>query len=130
MDQADLINYVADALDRHRIPYAITGSHASNIYGETRFTNDVDLIIPDRNSQRNQLEGRHRVQIAPSRELWFVSPEVLIPQHWTSPTSGSKSSRESVDASQDHKSLIAGGGSLKFTHIFAMLLTAVKDLRL
>jgi hypothetical protein len=130
LDQSELINYVADALDRHGITYAITGSHASNIYGETRFTNDVDVlidlssqqlltdllkefpegsfyvsdigarhavdhggqfniihedssqkvdvIIPDRAAQPNQLQGRHKVQIAPSRELWFVSPEVLI----------------------------------------------------
>lgn len=45
MDQRELMNYVADALDRHGIPYAVTGSHASSVYGETRFTNDIDVVI-------------------------------------------------------------------------------------
>lgn len=45
MDQRELMNYVVDALDRHGIPYAITGSHASSVYGETRFTNDIDVVI-------------------------------------------------------------------------------------
>jgi hypothetical protein len=43
--------YVVDALDRHAIPYAVTGSHASNVFGETRFTNDIDIVI-DLSSQQ------------------------------------------------------------------------------
>jgi hypothetical protein len=39
------MNYVVDALEKHAIPYAITGSHASSVFGETRFTNDVDVVI-------------------------------------------------------------------------------------
>jgi hypothetical protein len=39
------MNFVVDALDRHSIPYAITGSHASSVFGETRFTNDIDVVI-------------------------------------------------------------------------------------
>jgi hypothetical protein len=31
------MNYVAAALERHGVPYAVTGSHASNVFGETRF---------------------------------------------------------------------------------------------
>jgi hypothetical protein len=45
LDQTELMNYVVDALDRHGIPYAITGSHASSVFGETRFTNDIDVVI-------------------------------------------------------------------------------------
>ncbi len=39
------MNFIVDSLDRHAIPYAVTGSHASSIYGENRFTNDVDVVI-------------------------------------------------------------------------------------
>jgi hypothetical protein len=39
------MNYVVDALDRHGIPYAVTGSHASSVFGENRFTNDIDVVI-------------------------------------------------------------------------------------
>ena len=45
MDQIELMNFVVDALDRRGIPYAITGSHSSSIFGETRFTNDIDVVI-------------------------------------------------------------------------------------
>lgn len=45
MDQSELMHYVVDALERHGIRYAITGSHASNAFGETRFTNDIDVVI-------------------------------------------------------------------------------------
>jgi hypothetical protein len=45
LDQSELMNYVVDALDRHGVPYAITGSHASSVFGETRFTNDIDVVI-------------------------------------------------------------------------------------
>ena len=45
------MNYVVDALDRHGVPYAITGSHASNVFGETRFTYDIDVVIDLRSLQ-------------------------------------------------------------------------------
>lgn len=51
MDQRELMNYVVAALDRHGVPYAVTGSHASNVFGETRFTNDIDVVI-DLSSQQ------------------------------------------------------------------------------
>ncbi len=51
MDQSELMSYVAEALQRRGIPYAITGSHASSVFGETRFTNDIDVVI-DLNSQQ------------------------------------------------------------------------------
>lgn len=44
MDQPELINFIANAFDRHGIVYAVTGSHAGFIYGEHRFTNDIDVV--------------------------------------------------------------------------------------
>src|SRR5215208_8029647 len=45
LNQADLLDFVAAALERQGIPYAVTGSHASFAYGEHRFTNDIDVVI-------------------------------------------------------------------------------------
>jgi predicted nucleotidyltransferase len=45
LDQIELLGFVAAALERQGIPYAVTGSHASFAYGEHRFTNDIDVVI-------------------------------------------------------------------------------------
>lgn len=45
MDQAELLAYLLDVLERQGLPYAITGSHASMAFGEVRFTNDIDVIV-------------------------------------------------------------------------------------
>lgn len=45
MDQIELLRTAAAILDRHAIPYCVVGSMASMCYGETRYTNDLDLLI-------------------------------------------------------------------------------------
>lgn len=45
MEPSDLIANAAAILDRLGIDYLITGSMASIVYGEPRFTNDVDIAI-------------------------------------------------------------------------------------
>jgi hypothetical protein len=45
MDQADLLRYLLDALERLGLEYAITGSHASMAFGESRLTNDIDVLV-------------------------------------------------------------------------------------
>ncbi len=45
MDQIELLRTATNILDRLRIPYCVVGSMASMCYGETRFTNDLDLLI-------------------------------------------------------------------------------------
>jgi hypothetical protein len=44
-EQTELLDYVAAALDRQGIRYAVTGSHASIAYGENRLTNDIDVVV-------------------------------------------------------------------------------------
>lgn len=47
----ELMQKVADFLERESTPYRIVGSMASIVYGEPRFTNDVDVLVdlpPDR----------------------------------------------------------------------------------
>jgi len=45
LDQTDLLQFVSDALERHRINHGFTGSQASSLYGENRFTNDIDVVV-------------------------------------------------------------------------------------
>jgi len=45
MDQIELLRTADEILDRLAIPYCVVGSMASMCYGETRFTNDLDLLI-------------------------------------------------------------------------------------
>jgi predicted nucleotidyltransferase len=41
----DLLLIAAEILERLEIKYFVTGSFGSSIYGEYRFTNDVDIVI-------------------------------------------------------------------------------------
>jgi len=50
MSQAELKPYelmqkMVDFLERESVPYRIVGSMASIVYGEPRFTNDVDVLV-------------------------------------------------------------------------------------
>jgi len=45
MEQRDFLFRAIDALERAGIPYAITGSWASTIYGMPRTTHDLDVIV-------------------------------------------------------------------------------------
>ena len=45
MEHADLVRYLAIALNDMGIPYAIVGGTASIFFGEPRFTNDVDVVV-------------------------------------------------------------------------------------
>ncbi|MCC7476260.1 MAG: hypothetical protein IT425_12765 [Pirellulales bacterium] len=45
MEQAELLKFTVQALERLGLPYALVGSFASGIWGETRFTQDIDILI-------------------------------------------------------------------------------------
>ena len=51
MEQSDLLRTVIAALDRLAIPYMVVGSMASFVFGEPRFTQDVDVVIDPTESQ-------------------------------------------------------------------------------
>lgn len=44
MDAYELLLYASKTLDRLNVNYLVTGSMATITYGETRFTNDVDIV--------------------------------------------------------------------------------------
>jgi hypothetical protein len=45
MEQDDLLRRVVETLERLRLPYLVTGSIATILYGEPRFTNDLDVVV-------------------------------------------------------------------------------------
>lgn len=45
MEQIELIRHAVQTLDTLAIPYALVGSWGSGIYGEPRFTRDIDFVL-------------------------------------------------------------------------------------
>jgi hypothetical protein len=41
----DLLRRLVGILERLELPYLITGSMASTLYGDPRFTNDIDVVV-------------------------------------------------------------------------------------
>ena len=44
MEQIDILRHTVDVLERLDVPYLIVGSFASIAYGESRFTQDIDVV--------------------------------------------------------------------------------------
>lgn len=70
MEQLDLLRFTLDALERLDIPHMVVGSFASGVYGEPRFTNDIDIVIAP---TPEQLDG---LCVAFAGDEFYVSPEV------------------------------------------------------
>jgi hypothetical protein len=45
VEQTDLLRAAIQALERLDIPYALVGSFASGAWGESRFTQDIDIVV-------------------------------------------------------------------------------------
>jgi hypothetical protein len=45
VDQSDLLRLVIDVLEEQQIVYCIGGSLASGVYGEPRYTHDIDVVV-------------------------------------------------------------------------------------
>jgi hypothetical protein len=65
MTSAVFQNIIA-ALNQAEIPYMLTGSFASNIYGEGRATQDIDLVISATPNQLSILHG-----LLPASDYYF-----------------------------------------------------------
>jgi hypothetical protein len=55
VEQLELLRYAVEALERLAIPYAIVGSFASSVWGESRFTQDIDIVVDLAPSQVREL---------------------------------------------------------------------------
>ncbi len=45
MEQDDLLRLAAETLDRLNTPYMLVGSYGSSVFGEPRFTQDIDIVL-------------------------------------------------------------------------------------
>ena len=45
MEQSDLLRYLVGVFEELGLRYFITGSTATILYGEPRFTNDIDVVV-------------------------------------------------------------------------------------
>ena len=45
VEQSDLLKYALNVLEQLEIPYAIVGSFACGVWGESRFTQDIDILL-------------------------------------------------------------------------------------
>jgi hypothetical protein len=45
VEQADVLRYAVQTLERLGISYAVVGAFASGAWGESRFTQDIDIVI-------------------------------------------------------------------------------------
>jgi hypothetical protein len=66
VDQSDLLKYTAAQLRRLGISYAVVGSFASSIWGESRLTQDIDIVV--------DLKPAHVPQICAA----FPDPEYYV----------------------------------------------------
>lgn len=55
MEQVDLLRTAVYELQQLAVPHAIVGSFASGVWGETRFTQDVDILVDLKPHQVNSL---------------------------------------------------------------------------
>jgi len=44
-EQSDVLRHVIEVLERCEIDYMLVGSWASGLYGEPRFTQDIDFVV-------------------------------------------------------------------------------------
>jgi hypothetical protein len=57
VEQPELLKYTIQTLERLGIHYAIVGSFASGVWGETRFTQDIDVLVSLASSDVQQLRA-------------------------------------------------------------------------
>ncbi len=91
MEQSELLQYVVGVLERLEIRYAIVGSFASGVWGESRFTQDIDIVVALEPSSVDHLcrefpsEDFYVSQVAIEEALRFERPFSII-----HPASGNK----------------------------------------
>jgi len=71
MEQDELLRRVVETLESLDLPYLITGSIATILYGEPRFTNDIDVVVQ---LTPNRIDAL--VEAFPSDEFYLDSERV------------------------------------------------------
>lgn len=72
MDPTGLLRLLGERLDRMGCAWFVTGSVASTVFGEPRFTNDIDLVV--------RIDERQAALLADSftGDEWYVSREAAV----------------------------------------------------
>ncbi len=71
MEQMDILRHAVNTLELLRVPYLVVGSVASIAYGESRFTQDIDIVVA--------LDMRHvsgLIQAFPQPEYYLREPAI------------------------------------------------------
>jgi predicted nucleotidyltransferase len=71
MEQMDILRHAVKTLERLQVPYLVVGSFASIAYGESRFTQDIDIVVA--------LEMKHvpgLIQAFPQPEYYLNEPAI------------------------------------------------------
>ena len=45
MEQIDVLRLTFQVLERLELPHALVGSYSSSVFGEPRFTRDIDILV-------------------------------------------------------------------------------------
>ena len=72
MEPTELLRLVGEQLDRIGCPRFTTGSVAAMVYGEPRFTNDIDIVV-----RIGEREARE-IAAAFEGDDWYVSAEAAV----------------------------------------------------
>ena len=72
MNPDNVLARIVSALEIAGIPYMLTGSLASSIYGTPRATNDIDLVIAPTQAQLRKLK-----ESLPESEYYFDLNDAL-----------------------------------------------------
>lgn len=72
MEPTELLGVIGEVLDRIGCARFTTGSVASMVYGEPRFTNDIDIVV------RMDDRQARKVAAAFTGEAWYVSLEAAV----------------------------------------------------
>ncbi|MGB5296849.1 MAG: hypothetical protein WBP34_18055, partial [Thermoanaerobaculia bacterium] len=73
MEQDELLRRTVETLERLDLTYLVTGSMASILYGEPRFTNDIDIVV-----QLSPNRVGDFVRAFPSDEFYLDDEQILL----------------------------------------------------
>lgn len=72
MKQDELLRYVVEQLEVLQLPYMIVGSFASGVYGEARYTRDIDIVVQVSVADLDKL-----LAVFPEKDFYFSRPAAI-----------------------------------------------------
>lgn len=73
MQELNLFAIYTDLLNKHQIPYFVTGSVASIVYGDPRLTHDIDLVL-----NLNNVDAGLFKKIFPADKFYCPPEEIIL----------------------------------------------------